>query len=179
GKYFMQIKAPYVEISAGPYWLKTDEVAFEADLTRKQGHGYYGFACRELGSTYYTIFISTEGYYGFGETRGGEIKFLNYVSTPLIDTAVGAVNHVRGECRGENLTIYINGSWAGRQKVAGVGPGFVSILTGTTWEQSGVVVTFDNLRIYTPADPEYHPAPTSTATSTPTETPTGTLTLTP
>ncbi|MEN8173568.1 MAG: hypothetical protein ABFS03_11905, partial [Chloroflexota bacterium] len=33
GKYFMQIKAPYVEISAGPYWLKTDEVAFEADLT--------------------------------------------------------------------------------------------------------------------------------------------------
>jgi len=179
GVYAMQVTAPYVEISAGPAWLKIDEVALEVDVTRKQGHGYFGFACRELGSTYYSIFISTKGYYGFGETRGGEITFINYTSTKLIDTAIGAVNHIRGECRGDTLTLYINGTWAGQQKVEGVGPGFVSILTGTTWEQSQVVAHFDNLRIWTPADPIYYPPPTSTSTATSTETPSATLTATP
>jgi len=175
GVYVMHVKAPNVEISSGPAWLKINEVALEADVIRKQGHGYYGFACREVGTSYYTIFISTEGYFGFGETRGGQVTFLKTTPSQLIDTAINAVNHIRGECRGDTLTLYINGTWAGQQKVEGLGPGYVSMLTGTTWEQSQVVVYFDNLQIWTPADPGYHPRPTSTST----ETPTATITATP
>ncbi len=174
GVYVMNVKAPNVEISSGPTWLKIDEVALEADVIRKQGHGYFGFACREVGTSYYTIFISTEGYFGFGETRGGAVTFIRTIPSQLIDTAINAVNHIRGECRGDTLTLYINGKWAGQQKVEGIGPGYVSVLTGTTWKQSQVVVNFDNLQIWTPADPIYHPRPTSTATATATATITAT-----
>ncbi len=166
GVYAMNVLAPYVEISSGPSWLKIDEVALEVDVIRKQGNGYFGFACRESGSSYYTIFISTEGYFGFGETRSGSVTFLNTTPTKLINTSVDAVNHIRGECRGDTLTLYINGTLAGQQKVAGLGPGYVSILTGTTWDHDKILVHFDNLQIWTPANPVYHPRPTSTSTAT-------------
>ena len=68
--YFMSVYEPKVEITSARTWLKLDEVRIEADIIHNNGNGYYGFHCRETPSgTYYTIFITTDGYYGFGENR--------------------------------------------------------------------------------------------------------------
>ena len=67
-KYFMSVYEPKVEITSARTWLKLDEVRIEADITHNNGNGYYGFNCRESpGGNYYTAFVTTDGYYGFGE----------------------------------------------------------------------------------------------------------------
>lgn len=151
--YFMSVYEPKVEITSARTWLKLDEVRIEADIIHNNGNGYYGFHCRESpGGNYYTIFIHTDGYYGFGENRNDKLTILESGPLPELDPPIDpkGENHVRADCRGNALTLYINGVAIDRTTVPGLGIGYVGMMVGTLLEDNRITVYYDNLKIYAP-----------------------------
>jgi hypothetical protein len=156
-KYFMTVSAPKVEITSSRTWLKLDEVRIEADITHNNGKGYYGFHCRESpGGNYYTIFITTDGYYGFGENRNDKLTVIESGPLPELDPPIDpkGTNHVRADCRGNALTLYINGVAIDRTTIEGLGIGYVGMMIGTRIDEQRITVYYDNLVIYGPLKQE-------------------------
>jgi hypothetical protein len=156
--YFMSVYGPKIEITSARTWLKLDEVRIEADITHNNGNGYYGFHCRETpGGTYYTIFITTDGYYGFGENRNDKLTILESGPLPELDPPIDpkGTNHIRADCRGNALTLYVNDVAIDRTTVQGLGTGYVGMMIGTRLEDNRLTVYYDNLVIYAPVqEPE-------------------------
>jgi hypothetical protein len=154
-KYFMSVFAPKVEITSARTWLKLDEVRIEADITHNNGRGYYGFHCRESpGGNYYTAFITTDGTYGFGENRNDKLTVIESGPLPELDPPIEvrrATNHVRVDCRGNAITLYINDIAIDRTTIPGLGVGYVGMMIGTRFEDKReLTVYYDNLVIYAP-----------------------------
>ncbi len=175
--YFMIVSAPKVEITSARTWIKLADVRIEADITQENGEGYYGFNCREsAGGNYYTIFVTTDGHYGFGHNINNELHILEYWELPELDPPIDpkGTNHIRADCRGNALTLFINGVPIDRTTVDGLGPGYVGMMIGTRSEDTRrFVVFYDNLVIYAPVN-----TPLPTVTPWPTRTPTGSATAT-
>ena len=153
--YFMSVYEPKVEITSARTWLKLDEVRIEADIIHNNGNGYYGFHCRETPSgTYYTIFITTDGYYGFGENRNDQLTILESGPLPELDPPIDpkGENHVRADCRGNALTLYINDVPIDRTTIPAWNIGYVGMMIGTRLEDNRLTVFYDNLVIYTPVE---------------------------
>lgn len=153
--YFMSVYEPKVEITSARTWLKLDEVRIEADIIHNNGNGYYGFHCRETpGGTYFTIFITTDGYYGFGENRDDKLTVLESGRLPELDPPIDpkGENHVRADCRGNSLTLYINDVPIDRTTVQAWNIGYVGMMIGTRLEDNQITVYYDNLVIYSPVE---------------------------
>ncbi len=150
GVYVMQVSMPNVEITSSRTWLKLAEVRMEADFGFIEGSGYAGFNCREGTSSYYTLFITSEGYYGLGHTLNNKVNFLVYAPSGAIRTNQN--NHLRAECRGNTLTLWVNGALLAREEVEGLGSGYAGMMAGTTYNQENVTVHIDNFQVWGPAD---------------------------
>ncbi len=156
-KYFMSVYAPKVEITSARTWLKLDEVRIEADIWHSTGKGYYGFNCRESpGGNYYTIFITTDGYYGFGENRNEKLTVLKSAPLPKWEPPIDpkGPNRVRADCRGNALTLFINGEAVDRVTIPGLGVGYVGMMIGTRLEDDRLTMYYDDLVIYGPLKEE-------------------------
>jgi len=155
--YFMSVLAPKVEITSARTWLKLDDVRIEADIIHNNGNGYYGFHCRETpAGTYFTIFITTDGFYGFGENRNNELTILKSAPLPELDPPIDpkGENHVRADCRGDALTLYINDVPIDRTTVPAWNIGYVGMMIGTRLEDNKLTVYYDNLVIYAAVEAE-------------------------
>lgn len=150
GWYVMSITDRNVEIGSSRTWLVMDEVRIEADVMLKEGDGYYGFSCRETESNYYTLFITPDGNYGFGLTRNNKVSILSSGYSSAIWQGSGRINHIRADCRGNALTLYVNNQFVAREEVEGIGPGFAGMMIGTREDQvpDNILVRFDNLRVW-------------------------------
>lgn len=150
GGYFMDISAPYVEITASPAYMKFADVKVMVDVYRQHGQGYYGIECREtVAGNYYTIFITSDGQYGYGETRNTKVELVFLGKSDKILTGLRQVNHLVASCRGNFLSLTVNDVPMFRTEVEGVGPGWVGLMAGTTHTQETVTVIFDNIEIWT------------------------------
>ncbi len=149
GGYFMDISDPYVEITASPAYLKLDDTRVVVDVYRQHGQGYYGIECRETAAgNYYTIFITSDGQYGYGETRNTKVNLVFLGKSDEILTGLRQVNHIMAECRGNFLSLTVNDVPLFRTTVEGIGPGWVGLMAGTTHTQETVTVIFDNIEIW-------------------------------
>jgi hypothetical protein len=155
GAYFMTVESPNVEITSSKSWLKLADVRVIADIYKQNGKGYWGISCRETAAeSYYTIFITSAGEYGWGETRGGKVDLNILGSSDKIFTGQREVNHIMAECRGNALTLYVNDEFIFRQYVEGISTGFVGMMAGTQPENDRLTVFFDNLEIWGPLETE-------------------------
>ncbi|MBL7161866.1 MAG: hypothetical protein ISS57_04610 [Anaerolineales bacterium] len=150
GVYVMQVTMPNVEITSSRSWLKLAEVRMDAEIGFIDGEGYAGFNCREGSSSYYTLFITSEGYYGVGHTLNTKVNFLIYAPSSAI--RIGQDNQLRAECRGNTLSLWVNGALLAREEVEGLGPGYAGMMVGTTYNQDHVTVHIDDFQVWGPAD---------------------------
>lgn len=153
GGYFMSVSANYVEITSSQSWLKLDDTRVILDAYREHGQGYWGISCRETyAGNYYSIFISSDGEYGIGETRNKKVNLTILGKSSEIKTGLKKVNHIIAECRGNRLTLYVNDKFIFSYEVEGIGPGWVGMMVGTKHEQETVTVIFDNIEIWGPIE---------------------------
>lgn len=150
--YEMKITQGNVEITSTRTWLLLDEVRIEADISFPHGEGYAGFNCRESESNYYTLFITSDGRFGVGQTLNGHVEFLYYAASEMIDATPGVYNHVRAECRGNTLTLWVNEVLLAQEEIESYAVGFTGMMSGTRWDDEYVVVHFDNLQVWGPID---------------------------
>ncbi len=75
---------------------------------------HYGLICRAGEEGFYYFAVSTDGYYGlFRADREGHLAPLQGVGMRFTSLLSTGENHLRAECDGPQLSLYINGERAG------------------------------------------------------------------
>jgi hypothetical protein len=110
-----------------------------------------GLLCRYTGSDYYFFIVSSDGFYGIGLYSGGQAVLLGQSemqASSNIKTGL-AVNHLRADCVGDTLTLYVNGFQVASVQDGTLKSGDVGLLAGT-FSQPGVDIIFDNFVVIKP-----------------------------
>lgn len=129
------------------------DVRLEVDTGKLGGpdENRIGLLCRFTGNDYYFFLISSDGYYGIGLFTGGRAVLLGQgemQSSEYIHTGL-AINHLRADCAGSTLTLYVNGFQTASVQDSTLTSGDVGLLAGT-FSQPGVDVIFDNFVVLKP-----------------------------
>jgi hypothetical protein len=130
------------------------DVVVEVDGWKADGpDGDLAIICRyQNESNFYLLGITTDGYYGITKIKDGDdtllgSEYLEY--SGLIDTQAGAVNHIRADCIGNSLTLYVNGEVLADVSDSDFSNGDVG-LAGGTYDEGGSDMRFDNFVVYRP-----------------------------
>jgi len=130
------------------------DVRIEVDAMKNGGpdDNDFGIICRYINENqfYYGV-ISSDGFYGiYKVTSNGGISIGN--DSMLESDAIvqgGATNHIRFDCVGSSLKLYVNGSLVDEQTDPDYTTGNVGLMAGT-YETSGTDILFDNFYVYKP-----------------------------
>lgn len=148
GSYRIFVSEPMVDVWSNP-GLYYEDVIVEVEATMVGGpdDNAYGLICRsnkDVGG-YYFFIISSDGYYAIGKVSGGEQVLLGYdVMQPSNTVRQGyTTNHIRAECIGDRLTLYVNGDRLSEVYDADYLSGDVGLMAGSL-EAPGVYIQFDN-----------------------------------
>jgi hypothetical protein len=109
-----------------------------------------GLICRYTGNSYYFFMITHDGFYGIGifsgdQAGGGQMTLIGQAemqSSQYINRGTN-VNHLRADCVGDTLALYVNGEQLARVQDSRLTHGDVGLLVGT-FAQPGADVIFDN-----------------------------------
>ncbi|HMU93162.1 MAG TPA: hypothetical protein PLD33_06855 [Anaerolineales bacterium] len=123
------------------------DVRLEVDAGKLGGpdENRIGLICRSSGADYYFFIITSDGYYGVGLFSGGQAVLLGQnemLTSENINKGL-AVNHLRADCTGDQLTFYVNGFQIAAVQDATLKSGDVGMLVGT-FAKPGVDVILDN-----------------------------------
>ena len=146
GGYRILVNALQVNFWSTPH-KNLSEVRMEVDAGKLAGpdENRIGLICRYTGSDYYFFMVTSDGYYAIGKFVNGqmtqfgqtEMQYSEHIRKGL------AVNHLRGDCVGNTLTLYVNGFQIAQAQDSALTSGDVGLMAGT-FTQPGVDIVFDN-----------------------------------
>jgi len=140
------------------YWTTAGQsfkdVRIEVDALQYSGpeENRLGVMCRYRDdNNYYFFVISTDGYYAIGKLKEGVQSLLGqnamrYASA--IQTGV-SINHLRAECQGSTLRLYINDSPVALVDDLDFVEGDVGLMAGT-FDKGELDVLFDDFQVLQP-----------------------------
>jgi hypothetical protein len=139
---------------ANPKDQSFTDAEIEVDATKNGGpdDNDFGVICRYLGmDQFYYGVISSDGYYGIMKmTSNGGAPIGNdqmLQSDKIIQGS--STNHIRFDCVGSTLTLYVNGSQIDQQTDAEYTSGNIGLIAGT-FTTAGTDILFDNYIVYKP-----------------------------
>ena len=129
-------------------------VSVEVDATKMGGpdDNDFGVICRYQGTDqFYYAVISSDGYYGITKVTSATSTLLGRDSLEFSDAINQgiATNHIRFDCSGNLLTLYVNGQQIDQQTDGDYITGNVGLIAGT-YDTPGTDVLFDNFFVYQP-----------------------------
>lgn len=150
--YVISVDVANYDLWANPGEYFTD-VSVEVDATLVSGteDNDIGVICRYQDvSNFYFAVIASDGYYGIGKVADGSQDYITdgLPSTDLINLGYDT-NHIRFDCIGDSLSLYINGNLAESVSDSDFTAGDVGLMGGT-FDTPGVVISFDNFVVYEP-----------------------------
>jgi hypothetical protein len=126
------------------------DVRLEVDAARLDGpeDGYFGLTCRHTDdANFYAFLINSQGGYGIGRVIDNDFEFLDESSDSSGILKTGdATNHLRGDCIGETLTLYINGQKLLEVDADDFDSGDIGLIV-KTGARPGLDVFFDNFAL--------------------------------
>ncbi len=140
------------------YWttpgLSLEDTILDVDASYISGptNNLFGLICRmKDAKNYYSFLISSDGYYGISKVEDGERTLLGssiMQTTKLIAPGV-TTNHIRVDCVGNNLSLFIN--W--NQVLTVIDETYKSGDAGivaATMDEAGTDIRFDNFIVIVP-----------------------------
>jgi hypothetical protein len=130
------------------------DTRIEVDATKNGGpdDNDFGVMCRftGAGSFYYAI-ISSDGYYSIMKMTNENGKFIGRNSMLESERILkaAATNHIRFDCVGPTLTLYVNGFQLDQQTDIEYTTGNVGLISGALGT-AGTDILFDNFYVYKP-----------------------------
>ncbi len=130
------------------------DVRVEVEATKNSGsdNNDFGIICRYTDNThFYFAAISSDGYYGILKMHDNEYSVIgreNLIPSELINLGA-ASNHIRFDCVGSTLTLFINGTQVDQQIDTDYPSGNVGLIAGT-YDEAGTDILFDNFYVYQP-----------------------------
>ena len=114
----------------------------------------FGVLCRYQDvDNYYYFYISSDGYAGIGIDNAGTKTVISSSDGNLApDSGINqgaATNHIRADCIGNTLTLYVNGSQVASATDSSFSGGDVG-LVAKTFSAAGTDIMFDNFFVYKP-----------------------------
>jgi hypothetical protein len=151
GGYRILVREPKLNFWSTPEKNFSD-VRVEADVVKLNGpdENRMGLMCRYQGGNYYFFIISNDGYYVIGKFIGGLTLLLGQSEMQVSDAIQrGATNHLRADCIGNTLTLYINFTQVAAALDTDLPTGDVGVLAGA-FAEPGVDVSFDHFVVIQP-----------------------------
>ncbi|MFZ2097486.1 MAG: hypothetical protein WAV05_12685 [Anaerolineales bacterium] len=130
------------------------DVRIEVDATKNGGpdDNDFGIICRytDVDQFYYGV-ISSDGYYAIMKMTSGTGTPIGHDSMLQSDliTQGASTNHIRFDCVGSTLTLYVNGTQVDQQTDTDYTTGNVGLIAGT-FTTAGADILFDNFFVYKP-----------------------------
>ena len=129
------------------------DARIEVDAYKVDGerNNRFGVLCRVSGANFYAFLISSDGYYGIGKVSDQVFALIGMDSmqpSPAIRTG-SDLNHLRADCIGSKLTLYVNNQKIAEANDAEFKFGDVGLMAGT-YDTPGTDIRFDNFAVYRP-----------------------------
>jgi hypothetical protein len=131
------------------------DVSVEVDAVKIGGDddNEFGIICRHANiDNFYVATISSDGFYGFLKRTDGDSLGLVNMENMLPSEAINlgdASNHIRLDCVGSTLTLYVNGEFVGETVDTSISAGDVGLYAGT-FSVPGTDIFFDNFVVREP-----------------------------
>lgn len=153
GAYELIVNETNYDIWSNPYLSFTD-VRVEVDATLAAGpeDNDFGIICRYVDiENFYFSYVTSDGYFSVGKLVDGNQELISGTSMTETDkvNSGSQVNHIRFDCVGSTLTLYVNGEQLGSYEDSEFSSGDVGLIAGT-FDESGVDILFDNFVVYQP-----------------------------
>ncbi len=153
GMYRILVNDINLDIWARPGLTYTDTVV-EVDAIKVGGerNNRFGIVCRVVGPTnFYALMVSSDGFYGIGKVNGNQFSLIGMKAFQPADAILqgSAINHLRADCVGDNLTLFVNDKKIGEAKDSEYTYGDVGLIAGS-YETPGVDIRFDNFLVTKP-----------------------------
>lgn len=155
GQYRILVSAESYSAWANPNLSSYTDTRVEVDATKAGGDddNEFGVVCRHADvNNYYVGMISSDGFYGFfSRVDGGNLELIGTDSMDTSDAILqgSATNHIRFDCVGSTLTLYVNGTMLGSVADSTHTSGDVGLYAGT-YDIGGTDILFDNFVVYQP-----------------------------
>ena len=152
GAYRISVQEVYTDIWSMP-GLYPGDVSIEVEAIRVGGerNNRFGIICRAQGDQFYTFVISSDGFYGIGKVKGVAYNLIGMDAmqpSEAINQGT-ALNHLRADCIGERLSLYVNGQRVAQVQDGEFTTGDVGLIAGT-YDTPGVEILFDNFFVRSP-----------------------------
>jgi hypothetical protein len=153
GVYRIFVNEPNLDIWSFP-GKDFNDVRIEVDALKVGGerNNRYGIICRAASQdNFYTLIISSDGYYGIGKIQGQDYSLIGMEALQPSGAILkgAALNHLRADCVGDTLTLYVNGEQLAQVRDSSFAAGDVGLIAGT-YETAGTDIRFDNFIVYQP-----------------------------
>ncbi|HSQ25574.1 MAG TPA: hypothetical protein VLM80_00480 [Anaerolineales bacterium] len=153
GMYRILVNDTHLDIWARPGLTYTDAI-IEVEAIKVGGdrNNRIGIVCRVVGPTnFYALMISSDGFYGIAKVNGDRFNLIGTNSFQPSSAIVqgSALNHLRADCIGDTLTLYVNEEKVAEAKDSEYTYGDVGLLAGT-YEITGTDIRFDNFIVTKP-----------------------------
>ena len=151
--YQIIVNEPTTDLFANPYKSFTDTI-IEVEAARLEGpiNNNYGIICRSQDEeNFYAALITSDGYAGIFEVEDGKYKLLGHdemIPVPAILGGTGT-NLLHFECIGDSLAFAVNNSPVDAQTDKSFPKGDIGLIAGT-FEEAGVHIAFDDLKVWQP-----------------------------
>ncbi len=153
GQYLMQAFTASQDVWAHPGESFSD-VSIEVDATKFSGpdNNDFGIICRFVDdSNFYFLIVASDGFQVIGKYDNNEIVYLSADEMQVSDAVKqgSATNHLRADCVGSTLTLYVNGQQVSSATDTSFTSGDIGLTVGT-FADPNAAVTFDNFVVFEP-----------------------------
>ncbi len=134
--------------------LNFSDVRIEVDTLKLAGpdDNDFGIICRyQDENNFYFLEVSSDGYYGIGKYKDNNLSLIGIEkmqSSEAIHQG-GAINHMRADCIGSTLTLYVNDVQLTSVEDKDFSSGDIGLIAGT-FKTPGTDVLFDNFVVLKP-----------------------------
>jgi hypothetical protein len=130
------------------------DVRLEVDAMKQKGpkDGYFGLICRYVDpKNYYALAIGGDNTVRIVKQEESKLSFIQQAELPAnILNDKTEYNHLRADCIGSSLTLYVNDNKVIEAQDSNFTSGDVGIGAGNQLEATGIDVVFDNFEIWQP-----------------------------
>jgi hypothetical protein len=154
GSYNIVVNTTQYDAWANPYQSFPSDVIVEVDATKNGGpdDNDFGVICRYTDvDNFYYFHISSDGLAAIGKVTDGEQSKIpggDWDAFDAINTG-SATNHIRADCVGNTLTLYVNGDQVLSATDSDHTTGDAGLMAGT-FDTAGADILFDNFVVREP-----------------------------
>jgi hypothetical protein len=157
GAYRIQVLTNSLSIWANPSKSLPADVRVAVDATKNGGpdDNAFGVICRYQDTdNFYRFYVTSDGYIGIVKRQGGSATVISS-SDGKLQPASGinkgaATNHIEGDCIGNTLTLYVNGTQMAQATDSTFTSGGDVGLVAQAFSTAGVDILFHNFVVTAP-----------------------------